>query len=343
METVIKHIGKLLFHHNCVIVPGLGGFVANYQSAKMHPVSYIFNSPSKSLAFNINLQHNDGLLLYQLVAEEHITATEAEKQIREFVADVQLTLSKNQTYKLQHIGRLMNDIEGNLQFIPDATENYLQEAYGLYNFTAQPVIRKEAVIKHLEPGYMKPAAEKKRKVKLWIPAAAILLIVLAVLSIFFQSNNNTYNFAELTGPEGLFGKKEYVSKKLHLKKIEQNRTYFRQMKRTQEVSQSEETIPGSENIQEEISEPNVKNLPNLTLNGQVSSAYSIIAGVYGKKEYAENIAAQLIAKNYTPQVILKNNNYMISLPVPADANLVKYRLDFANATGINDAWVMKNK
>ncbi|MBA3284223.1 MAG: SPOR domain-containing protein, partial [Nitrosopumilus sp.] len=55
-----QHISQLLYHHDCVIVPGFGGFVTNSQPARIHPVQHQFYPPSKSLGFNIHLRRNDG-------------------------------------------------------------------------------------------------------------------------------------------------------------------------------------------------------------------------------------------------------------------------------------------
>ena len=51
--NVEKHIGELLYDHNCVIVPDLGGFVANYAPAKIHPTQHTFTPPTKNIVFNI--------------------------------------------------------------------------------------------------------------------------------------------------------------------------------------------------------------------------------------------------------------------------------------------------
>ena len=48
MET---YISELLYRHDCVILPGLGGFITNYRSAQIHPVSHTLRPPSKSISF----------------------------------------------------------------------------------------------------------------------------------------------------------------------------------------------------------------------------------------------------------------------------------------------------
>jgi hypothetical protein len=38
-----QYISELLYKYDCVIVPGLGGFVANYKSATIQPIQSEWN------------------------------------------------------------------------------------------------------------------------------------------------------------------------------------------------------------------------------------------------------------------------------------------------------------
>ena len=67
-------IAELLSAHDCVIIPGLGGFIGNYSPARIDPVHHAFQPPFKKLLFNINLKQNDGLLA-NAVADSYGTAT----------------------------------------------------------------------------------------------------------------------------------------------------------------------------------------------------------------------------------------------------------------------------
>ena len=69
---IVRHINNLLLKHNCVIVPGLGGFVANYKSARIHPVNHTFTPPAKEIVFNTGLKHNDGILATYIALELNI-------------------------------------------------------------------------------------------------------------------------------------------------------------------------------------------------------------------------------------------------------------------------------
>ena len=60
---ITAFIRELLFGHDCVIIPGFGGFIGNYNPAHIDKNSGTFYPPVKQISFNRNLNHNDGLLV----------------------------------------------------------------------------------------------------------------------------------------------------------------------------------------------------------------------------------------------------------------------------------------
>ena len=60
--TLDKQISSLLYLHDCIIIPGFGGFVANQKPSFLNPAHHIFSPPSKRIAFNSSLRIGDGLL-----------------------------------------------------------------------------------------------------------------------------------------------------------------------------------------------------------------------------------------------------------------------------------------
>ena len=321
-----------------MIIPDFGGIVANYQPAKMHPVTYMFNPPAKSLAFNVNLRHNDGLLLYKIVAAEQITAQEAEKKLKAFVADIRQTLSENKTYKLFTIGRLLNDIEGNIQFIPDANENYLQEAYGLFTINTAPVLRKkDDTIKHLQPNtetILKPVKSKRRY---WLAAASVFLFLLAGFQYSFLTQNEKNNLAETFSVQNFLHKERVIARHYDIANVTINTAFTHSYRSTDTLHiDTTTTEPG-------ISHTDLHVETQPTPAFSATAKYLMIAGVYAKKEMTEEISAMLRAKNYASEIVIKNNMYMIASPIPENVNMVQYRQTFADATGIHDAWVMKNQ
>lgn len=138
-------ISELLHQHECVIVPGLGGFLTNYLPARIHPALHVFMPPSKYIVFNASLSHNDGILAKHLSAAKNISYSESLEQITLWLSGHQSQLKNGQNWTLENIGILSLDREGNLQFDPAKKVNYLAESYGLSSFVSPPVKRTKVV------------------------------------------------------------------------------------------------------------------------------------------------------------------------------------------------------
>lgn len=129
MELSI-YIEQLLQEHNCVIVPHFGGFIGNYQSATMNWSSRKIAPPSKSVLFNSNLIHNDGLLGHAVSADQQIAYPAALDFIQNKVKNWQLALDKGKRVEIGELGFLF---KANNQIIFEQSRelNILLSAYGL--------------------------------------------------------------------------------------------------------------------------------------------------------------------------------------------------------------------
>ena len=138
-------ISDLLFEHDCVIVPGFGGFICNYRPAEIHPVLHYINPPSKSVSFNVNLSSNDGLLINYIAKTGNLSFYDAQELVSNWVDASKSLLKRNETLILKRVGRIFSDIEGNVQFAPDDSVNYLKSSFALKPITVQPVLRGKEV------------------------------------------------------------------------------------------------------------------------------------------------------------------------------------------------------
>ena len=137
---------KLLYSHDCVIVPGLGGFVANPKGATVHPGRHTFNPPYKAILFNRSLNSNDGLLVNEIAKELKISYAESMQAINKFVREANTSLRDKQKVFFPELGYLQADIEGNIFFTQDAEVNFLLDAFGLDEFQSLPVIKTDKSI-----------------------------------------------------------------------------------------------------------------------------------------------------------------------------------------------------
>jgi hypothetical protein len=131
MHTVEGLIGDLLLQHNCVIVPGFGGFVAQRVSAQIDMEKGIMLPPSKSILFNRQLINNDGLLISTYAASNKVTYPLAESTVEGAVISWHDALKAGQRVSIDRVGIIFLDQERNICFEQDRYFNLLLESYGL--------------------------------------------------------------------------------------------------------------------------------------------------------------------------------------------------------------------
>ena len=178
---ITAFIRELLFGHDCVIVPGFGGFIGNYIPARINRNTGMFHPPVKQISFNRNLNHNDGLLIGRISDSLKTEYGDARKMVEEFVGELCGKLEKGDKVVFNHIGSFVNNHEGNVQFEPDRNVNYHLDSYGLESFQCMPLegydVRKR-IARHIDKDPVRQASISKI---LW--RAAIIIPVLAVLVV----------------------------------------------------------------------------------------------------------------------------------------------------------------
>lgn len=130
MANIEQHISELLFDHDCVIVPSLGGFLASNQHATISPNQFLL-PPFRKIAFNVYLKNNDGLLANHLVEYEHISYQQALVYIESFVSNCMREMNSGKKIILNNIGTLYFDREHNVQFEAARNSNHLKDSFGM--------------------------------------------------------------------------------------------------------------------------------------------------------------------------------------------------------------------
>lgn len=176
---ITAFIRELLFGHDCVIVPGFGGFIGNYTPAYIDRSSGTFNPPVKQISFNRNLNHNDGLLIGKITSTLNINYGDARTLTEKFSLDLRRRLGNGEKVVFENIGSFINNQEGNVQFEPDKNVNYHLDSYGLESFQYFPLegydVRKR-IIKHTGKDPVKQISIRKI---IW--RAAVIIPLLAVI------------------------------------------------------------------------------------------------------------------------------------------------------------------
>ena len=132
MNTVQNHIKELLFEQDCVVIPEFGGFVTNFDCAKIDGSNRYITPPQKWLAFNSLLKNDDGLLSNYIAREEQITREQANLKVKSFVENTKRYINFDKTYQIDGLGVFSQNEENKIQFQPQ-TSNFYSESFGMEN------------------------------------------------------------------------------------------------------------------------------------------------------------------------------------------------------------------
>ncbi len=147
---ITKYITDLLFHHECVIVPGLGGFLRAYSPARINPVTHEFRPPSGNVAFNAGLSGNDGQLANYIASVQNTNYHDALYEIKLWVDECYRTLKKGDKVIIKNIGALFMNSDRKIEFIPSAEVNFNTNSFGLPVFFAKAVTKESFVLPEIQ-------------------------------------------------------------------------------------------------------------------------------------------------------------------------------------------------
>lgn len=123
-----------MLSNDCVIVPGLGGFMAHHVSARYDEDENLFLPPLRTLGFNPQLKLNDSLLVQSYIETYDISYPEALRRIEEEVEELKQRIANDGSYDLHGIGRLSQNSDGIYIFSPCEAGILSPELYALPTF-----------------------------------------------------------------------------------------------------------------------------------------------------------------------------------------------------------------
>jgi nucleoid DNA-binding protein len=192
------YISDLLYRYECVIVPGFGAFLTQYRSAYIDSGKNTFHPPAKVIAFNRQLQTNDGLLANYVASVEQCSYELALQKIRNIAGSLALRLSEGETIEFGSLGSFALNSEKLLQFAPLASENFNAASFGLTSLSASEVDRAE--MQQDAVGAAVPSAHPTSKTTApYMQYAAIGLIALGLAGYggmkWYENEVQEHNYA----------------------------------------------------------------------------------------------------------------------------------------------------
>jgi len=168
VEKICQHIEKLLAQHDYVVVPNLGGFVVQMQSAVFFADR--ITPPLATIGFNPLLHHSDGLLAIEIARTEGISYRTAMEFMDKEVEKIKIQLNTSDSVLFGNMGFLRKTVEGHILFLPNAKAEFLPANFGLFNL---PVSHRNVEL-----------ILERRKVTITLPSARTFKYAVASMFIF---------------------------------------------------------------------------------------------------------------------------------------------------------------
>lgn len=179
MNTIGRHIKYLIRYNDCVIVPGWGAFIAQYQSATFD--SNKITPPIRTIAFNASLTHDDGLLASSISRQLGISYDCASKRIAEDVNAMKYQLKNTGEVALSNIGSFVQNVkDSTVLFEPYNNNSAIAPYYGLPSISITPIVK--SIVKEKQDGDTIYLPIRKN----WMRIAASIVVILG-LGIMFST------------------------------------------------------------------------------------------------------------------------------------------------------------
>ncbi|AVM51795.1 sporulation related protein [Bacteroides zoogleoformans] len=347
MIELSQHIEALLLENDCVIVPGLGGFVAHYTSATRIEEESLFLPPTRIIGFNPQLTMNDGVLVQSYMAVYNTSFADATRIIERKVEDIFATLHEEGKLDLPNVGELRYSIYGTYEFIPyddKITSPYL---YGLDSFE----MKKLSALTQTTGGKLiplTPAIEgnKKRNFEIKINRSYLsnaVAMIAAVVLFFLLSTplENTEvlegNYAQLL-PGDLF------------KKIEKQSLAFTPIvsKTVKNKKNPVALAPAKPEVMANVSRPvtavtQTVDAPEIVKPVPPPLPYHIIVASVGTEKDAQLMAEHLIQKGFSgAKAIIGDGKMRVSiLSCSTEAEVYQALTEIRKNEAYQNAWVLK--
>jgi cell division septation protein DedD len=181
-----KYIQELLLQHDCVILPGLGGFVANYKPAEFDASQRTVLPPSRQILFNPNLVHNDGLLYAHISKETDYGYKEVQAMAEVYFKTIKYEVGKGLKFVIEDLGYFFINKARKIEFAQESTDNLLLASYGLSFLNYKEFDRRPGrSIKNYEAVDDINPVVRQHRIRRWIytGAAACLLASMILIPV----------------------------------------------------------------------------------------------------------------------------------------------------------------
>ena len=319
MNEIALHIDFLLHTHDCIIVPGLGGFVVNMTEVERNGL-WGLDAPATELIFNSKLTYNDGLLAESLMKTNNVSYEVAIKEIESASEELRSRLMKAEEVVWTNLGTFKTNKENSLIFQPNKA--YIRpQFYGLSNSRLKP-----ASLVSSQTSDNENTIPLKSVMRYVSTAVAVAMLFFLIVVSYNNSGQNSQH-AEIVSKPLIFSKNQ--SKSPAATKATQPSVAATSNPITTEVA-----VPATE-----VEEDNV-----ITQSHSSSVNYYIVVGVYEVRDVAEKTLSTLKSKGFHSASMIERPRrldvYSASFSDEKEAQTFLNKFQTENSR-YHDAWILK--
>lgn len=360
-----------MLENDCVIVPGLGGFVAHYTPAMRVAEENLFLPPTRIVGFNPQLKMNDGLLVQSYMEAYGTNFPDATRMVEKAVARLLACLHEEGKTDLPNIGELRYSIHDTYAFVPYDHQIRTPYLYGLDSFELQELAERQAhnpsrqipLVPATGTEVQKPTPKVGLRSAYWTGIAAMI----AVIALFFSMSTpieNTEvvetNYAKLLPDEWLGQMEKQSLAFTSITVYPQNRpqkknaatprkaTVSAKRKNITPVAVKEVKVrrqQPTEEPKQQAEKPKQQQPATPENAGQqpASSAYHIIVASMGTEKDARAMAQQLVSQGFTDaKAIIGDGKMRVSIRSCAtQAEAYRALSEIRSNESYQNAWVLK--
>jgi len=333
-----RHIEILLLNNDCVIVPGLGGFMTNHVEARYDDEDHMFLPPLRTLGFNPKLRLNDSLLAQSYIEAYDISYPDAVHRIDDEVNELRQHLENEGSYDFNGIGTLSLNDEGSYEFAPCEAGILTPAFYALDSFemdklnssvevkaeTIMPGATSQTRALEQQPAetvsiHQVPTKEESDDDARTIPIKVSVLRNLAAAAIVI------FAFLLFSTPLGNSNKQTASIDSRMLKQI-----------------MPKEVTTGEKEVKKAITEKRIAIDQQLTKEEKVvDDVYTIVLASHVTKTNANEFVKQLAKKGFDAQVISKTSTKVIYGRYATENEAYQALNQLRGHEDFKEAWVLK--
>jgi len=345
-----RHIADLLFEHDCVIIPGLGGFIKACLPANINHETHCFSPPAGNIAFNAGLSGNDGLLANHVANTENTTYREALYDIRKWSENCLLEINKGNKFAIEGIGTLILNTSGNIEFEPNREINFYSGSFGLPVFTAIPSAFAESIPRiRSQQGsdFQHPVRHLFTETLKW---AAVLAPFIAFILWGTINNNLIDNY--IHNYTGMYswvrstpGKTAPISSISTLQPLDN--TGIQTTSPSGILTENQIEVNPAVISYAELNRNDIHILnqgePSLPVSQSAGNNYHVICGAFRDQDNAQKLLALLRQKGYPATIVdtTKRGLFVVSIEGFTSMEKALGRLRSIKNAGYPSAWIMK--